>query len=324
MPAALERLEYVLDTNALYRLSDDILHDLEATTARLTVGLGTLFEVVAGIPDKRAGNADHEFRCRRAAVRRWQRWITPARTIWLSPSEARLRAFGKPVVDHYDAFREILRVLAKCDTLRHFEGEIARLSARTTRVPPLDWYRKERGRLHREFRRVLRQSIHRTRETSLEQIPANVGETDRRAQRRIERDLRTYQTAVGDTERLTLLVLAQQAGLWDGELPESSAYEAVLAIEQQVRPMFDGSVDAYIRAYSLYITRRSVTGSDARDGDSLDLDQFVYLRPYDPLQVLVTGDEDLRKLCLEVLPDRAISVDTLIASERTGSNVDPS
>jgi hypothetical protein len=269
--------ETLLETSVLYKLRDAELDKL-CGRSKIWTGLSSLFEIVAGVPPLTAPNAENEFRARRSALRRWRDWITPARTIWRTPAEARCAAFGQSTRDHYDAFRTVTNVLIESTSLAECESRIHDLSKRAKRVPTLDWFRGERQRLHDDFRRVLQQSVRLARAVTSEQVRAT-GETDSRRQAQIDRTVRVFQHTVGDSERFTLLAIAEQAGAWDGKLPERGAFEAVLEIERQVRKQYDGSVDPWIRAYSTYVTHRVVSGNAARDGDSLDLDQLTYLKP---------------------------------------------
>src|SRR5262245_54269255 len=102
--------EYLLDTSALRTLNGGDFATLEGV--KLSVGLSTLFEIVAGMPRVGSSGAEAEFRSRRNAVRHWQRWITPARTVWLTPAQVRVRAFGRIESDSNTGFREVLRIAA--------------------------------------------------------------------------------------------------------------------------------------------------------------------------------------------------------------------
>ncbi len=299
--------EYLLDTSALRALNDSDVARLEGV--RLSVGLSTLFEVLAGMPRLGSSGAEAEFRSRRNAVRRWQRCITPARTFWLTPAQMRVRAFGRVESDNSRGFREVLRIAADTATLEELERRVGDLSSRSRRIPSLDFLREQRKRLHTDFGRFVKQGVAQVKRVTITELNAR-GYEDPRTARRMEREFRIFQTETGDTARFTLLALAEQAGVWGGQLPDSNLYEAVLAIEKRIREVYDGSVDPYIDAYSAYLTTCTLRGGDARTGDSLDLDQFVYIQPAGE-QILVTEDKALRELATIVIPGRAISVDEL-------------
>ena len=89
--------EYLLDTSALRRLNAGDFSALEGLA--LGGGLSTLFEILAGMPRVGSSRVEAEFRSRRNALRHWQRWITPARTLWLTPAQMRARAFGRVELD---------------------------------------------------------------------------------------------------------------------------------------------------------------------------------------------------------------------------------
>jgi hypothetical protein len=298
---------YLLDTSALRALSARDFTDLEAV--KLSVGLSTLFETLAGMPRVGSPGAEAEFRSRRNAVRHWQRWITPARTFWLTPAQMRVRAFGRVESDNNTGFREVLRIAADTETLEELEARVGDLSSRSRRVPSLDFLREQRKRLHADFARLLKQGVEQVKRVTIAELGTR-GYEDLRTARRMEREFRVFQTESGDTARFTLLALAEQAGVWDGQLPDSDLYEAVLDIEKRIREVYDGSVDPYIHAYSAHLTACALRGGDARAGDSLDLDQFVYVQPTGE-QILITEDKALRELATIVIPGRAISVDEL-------------
>jgi hypothetical protein len=198
------------------------------------------------------------------------------------------------------------------EDLTTFERRLLELSDRARHVPSLSFLRAERKRVHESFPTAMRFAREHFKTVTYAELEKKAIQERERTQ--TARQLQAYSALSGDSERYTLLALAEEAGVWDGRLPKTNLYKATVEVEQDVRKVYDGSVDLYIRAYSAYSARKYLQGGDAKTNDSLDLDLFAYLRPGDRSQLLVSGDRDVLDLCEFAEGNRSISIVELCAT----------
>lgn len=296
--------EIQLDVNVLRGTPDSVFETLAARRVPVWIGLSVLFEIIAGTGMRAGEAAERDFRARQTALRRWREWITPARTIWLTPAEMRCRAFGLDVAPDSSArvgVVEAINVMLQSSGAMEFESTLATLSSRSRAVPSLQFLKAERIRLRQGFPDALRAAF-----SHLRTVMPKATRSDEQATGDPFRIYLAGAALSGDLDRFALLKLAELVGAWDGDLPATGLFQATLDAEEKIRERYDGSIELYVKAYACYFARTLLQGGDAKVNDSLDLDLFIYLRPGDPAQLLVTDDVKLQQLGEFIAPGRVV------------------
>ena len=287
--------EFLLDTGVFHALSFVECERLQSGQASFSASLSVPFELITGFD---IGESNANLMSRHSAITRYQQMIriSPG----LGPQGMVEKSFGLLPTESGARLMELCMRILKIDIPEKLRQFLSNSSF-------FHWLKAEADRVSDHFVEAVKTAVTDFKTVTKE----GLAEFD------LPRDHAGFMGYVqhlnqsGDLTRLTLIALAERAGL-DTSLPSTGLYEATLQLENKLRSRYDGSLDVYMDAYIDLIVSKMAEGGSAHRNDSFDLDHLMYLRSADREQKFVSTDKALVLRVNRVREGRAIDLQVFL------------